>query len=317
MNQNPALEQSISTTLAYFDVAEFPLTLEELFTFLWLPPTITFSEFTAYLVGRQSSRWQCQGGYYFLPGRAELIARRQERIVPTEHMLKKARRAVQLVSWVPFLKAVFVCNSVGAENATLTSDIDLFIITAPKRIWLVRFFTHAILRLFGLRTYGKKISGRMCLCFFVDTEHLDLGPLRVVPGDVHFAYWLQQMFVLYDTGDVARQFRRANTWALNYVPGQQGELRFPLTYTRGNKPGLLGQSIKKILEKVWGTSYGNLIEAEAKKIQWRSIAPKIKALAREPNNHVVLAEGVLKFHERDTRRDYHAAWLKKNEYVAR
>jgi hypothetical protein len=317
MQTNSALDQSILKTLACFDLASFPVTSEELFVFLWQPPQVTYLEFVEYLATVHDPRWQTQGGYYFLAGRSECIAERQRHIVPTELMLKKARRAARCIAWLPFLKAILVCNSVGAETATMESDVDLLIITDPGRIWIVRFFAHSILRLLGMRTYGRKTAGRMCLCFFIDTDHLDLGPLRVVPDDIHFAYWLQQMFPLYDAADYAGRFRKANTWVVDYVPHQKAELRFPVTYTEKIKISWLGALAKKILEKMWGNNYGELIEREAKKVQWQSISPRIKELARVPNNHVVLREGILKFHEHDTRLAYRQQWLEKISYVIR
>ncbi len=312
---NP-LDRAIVQTLSYFDLIDFPLTLEELFSYLWCSPEISYADFSAYLHAVNTKAWETQGGYYFLPGRSSTVALREQHVVPTEQMLKKARRAARFICWLPFLKAILVCNSVGSETATCESDIDVLIITEPQRIWLVRFFAHSILRLFGLRTYGNKTAGRMCLSFFVDTDHLNMESLRVRPDDIHFAYWLHQMAPVYDAGAFAARFKEANAWTKTYLPNLDQTLGLSVTTTHQVRLGRVGRFFKFILEKMWGTAYGAIIENEAKKVQWQSITPKIKELAELKDNNVVLSDGILKFHEHDTRRLQYERWIKKISYAS-
>jgi hypothetical protein len=304
------LTESILKTLAYFDVADFPLTSEELFRYLWQPPACSYEQFLRCLTSQPGSLWATKNGYYFLPGRENIIAERERHSIPTEHMLTKARRAISCIAWLPFIEAVLVCNSVGSETATRESDVDLLIITTPGRLWLVRLFAHTILRILGMRTYGSKIAGRMCLSFFIDTDHLNLENYRALPEDIHFAYWLIQMFPVYDRGGVADRFLRANSWLRPTLPNCTTQ-DSSVTYTRQVLPGSVGSTVKKILEKMWGISYGNRLEAEAKKLQLRSISPRLKELALRADGNVVVSDGLLKLHERDTRREYYAAWKTK------
>ena len=39
------MEQSILRTLAYFDLADYPLTKEELFSYLWQSPAVSYGVF--------------------------------------------------------------------------------------------------------------------------------------------------------------------------------------------------------------------------------------------------------------------------------
>ncbi len=316
MPGQPLLDKAIVETLSYFDLIDFPVTREELFGYLWCPPEITYTDFSSYLHAQSGKLWETQGGHYFLPGRSSIIALREQHVVPTEQMLKKARRAARFISWLPFLKAIMVCNSVGSETATGESDIDVLIITEPKRIWLVRFFAHSILRLFGLRTYGNKTAGRMCLSFFVDADHLNMESLRVRPDDIHFVYWLHQMIPLYDAGVFAVRFKEANIWTKAYVPHLYQTQGLPTTGTNQVWLGRVGKFFKYILEKMWGSAYGMVIENEAKKVQWQSITPKIKELAKLQDNNVVLSDGILKFHEHDTRRAQYERWITKTRYAS-
>ena len=213
------VEKSIYKTIIYFDLFNYPLTKEELFRYLWVHPNVSYEEFCQALqppIANQAI--EVKYGYLFLPGREEIVEIRRRAITPTELKLKKARAATMFISWLPFLRANFVCNSIGAEMTKPDSDIDFFIITEKDKIWFVRFFTNAILRLLGLRTYGEKQSNRVCLSFFVDNRHLNLASWRVAEDDIHFAYWIHQMIPVYDPLNYYKKFLESNYWTRKYLP---------------------------------------------------------------------------------------------------
>ncbi len=309
------LATSVRQTLAYFDLFSMPLTVEECFRFLWQPPAVGFEAFRNFLV-QQTERGDTQlceeqSGYYFLPGRAELVESRRRSTVPSERLFAVGRRAARLIAWVPFLRAIFVCNSVGAETATSQSDIDFLIIASPRRLWLVRFFCNVILRLAGLRTYGAKTAGRVCLSFFLDSENLDLSAWRVASDDVHFAYWLLQMLPLYDPEVNYGRFLTANQWARAFTPYAGGHHRVPPIAARSTEPGILGRIVKKIGEAFWRGAYGTMLENQFKQAQLLKIPFSVREAARRGDWGVVIASGILKLHERDTRREVRRQWLKK------
>ncbi|MSU75271.1 MAG: hypothetical protein EXS55_02045 [Candidatus Magasanikbacteria bacterium] len=359
------LENSILKTLAYFDILNFPLTLEELFRYLWQPPWLGYEEFAAW-VGNPPSRgahggcktsassiWPphtgltpptatpleggfgCRDGFYFLTGRENLIAERQRAAEITAQKLTKAHRAVKFIRSVPFLKAIFVCNSVGAGMAKPESDIDFFIVTEKNRIWIVRFFTNLVLRCLGLRTYGSHQRDRICLSFYVDAAHLDLAPWRVVDDDIHFAYWLNMMKPLYDPENYYEKFVLANTWVEKYVPNVQAVLDSTMAANHpspllgkegitsaspparggvglaGRGGGSVGHLWKRAWEAMWRGSYGNVVENEAKKLQLTKMAFSLKEKAKLGDNGVVVQDGIIKLHENDARKIMREKWLEK------
>lgn len=311
--QNFSMSSSVHTnsaiikTLAYFDGANFPLTTEELFRYLWQSPSIDRTNVSAALAelvawGVVATKW----GYYFLPGREATIERRRRATVFSDQKLKRARRAAKFIKAVPFLRAVLVANSVGRGVAEAGSDIDFFIIAEKGRIWIVRFFTNLILRMFGLRTYGTKRTDRVCLCFYIDAVHLDLANYRALPEDIHFAYWLQQMAPVYDPDKWYERFLKANHWAAALVPHQKTR-----TIAPEMRLGWLGKMWRGFFEIAWRGVYGSLIEKQAKDIQMMKIKPAVKAKALQKDNGVVLGEGIIKLHEQDTRLVSHEAWVRR------
>jgi predicted nucleotidyltransferase len=85
-------------------------------------------------------------------------------------LLKKARRWSLLFRLIPSVKAVVVINSAAYGNVHKDSDIDLFIITSPNRI----FITKGLL-MYGLKALkqledGKQSAGKFSLGMFLTTH---------------------------------------------------------------------------------------------------------------------------------------------------
>jgi hypothetical protein len=73
--------------------------------------------------------------------------------VPNEHekiLNARAETYIAKITWIPGLRMVAVVNSLSMNATTLDSDIDLFIITAKHRIWLVRVLTTLTFWLHGV-----------------------------------------------------------------------------------------------------------------------------------------------------------------------
>ncbi len=319
------LRDSIIKTLAYFDLADYPLIKEELFSWLWLPPAIGYSEFLNTL---PALNLNSKYGYYFLPGREAIVEERRRKLLISEQKLKIARRAAKIIKSVPFLRAVFVCNSTGAEQANEDSDIDFFIVTEKNRIWITRLLVTFLLELFRLRRSGKHIKNKVCLSFYVTVYNLDLANFRVADDDVHFAYWLNQMLPIFDPEDYYLKFLHVNLWTKTYLPN--AEPKQTSSYLLKIPESRFGKLWKKIWEKMWEGSYGDLINSQAKKIQLAKMSRSRSAsrsrmldfaeaksakssgnmIHQGEDKGVVISDGVLKFHEKDARIDYLEKWKK-------
>lgn len=310
MNKTDQIGRAIRQTLNYFDLFDFPLTREELFRFLW-QTRIEYWEFCDFLArSDRLSPYTTKFGYYFLPGREEIVEARRRALVPSEQKLRQVQRSLWLLRSIPFLRAIFVCNSVGTETARGESDIDLFIITEKGRIWLVRFFANFILRLFGRRTYGDKQKNRLCLSFFADTENLNLFSRRAVEEDIHFIYWLQFMVPIFDQAGCYEKFFRANEWVKQYLPNVK--ISSDREEVQMRKIGsIFGRIWKKIWEIMWQSGYGDLLEKQAKNFQIQKMKLSLKEKAKVADNGVILSDGIIKLHEKDTRKVIKEKWLGK------
>jgi len=307
MNLAP-LEQSILRTLAYFDLFSFPLSAEELYCFLWRPPALAKDDFLNqlnFLV--EQKKIGNQDGFYFLLGTEANVAERIRREKISEKKMKKARRAARLLSLVPFLNAVFLCNSVAAGTANEKSDIDFLVITYPGRLWIVRSLSNFLLRITGMRTYGNSLANRVCLSFFVTEKKMDLANLRATEEDIHFAYWLHQTIPLFDPYYLWRDFIKANQWTARYLPYVKNYKK-EVALVKLSK----GANIwRRIWERFWQGWYGDLIEKQAEALGRQKMKLSVKEKAEKGDNSVVLNNGVIKLHEDDSRLRVKAEWEEK------
>ncbi|MCX6780024.1 MAG: hypothetical protein NT034_02480 [Candidatus Magasanikbacteria bacterium] len=301
------LKESILKTLAYFDIQHYPLTAPEIWQWLYRFEISDFKQIIAALDTLESQHKVMQKyGYFYLSGREEIIEIRRARLVASELKLKKARRAIQFIKYIPFLKAVFVCNTVAAGTAFEESDIDFFIIADRNRLYIVRFFTNLILRIFGLRTYGEHTADRICLSFFVDDQNLNLEKIKALPEDIHFAYWAFQMMPVYDPENYLKRFFSANHWIKKYIPN----FNFQTQYNNLVKPNIISCAWQKIWQTMWRGQYGDLIETQAREWQLLKMSPGVKEKAKLEDNGVVINSGIVKLHEADTRAAIHGMWAK-------
>ena len=109
---------------------------------------------------------------------------------------------------------------------------------------------------------------------------------------------------------------RREQWTHSTGPGQASQLE---------KKEFLKNAPKSLKEKLAESAateeeqrkkFLQDVEKQAKEVQWLKIKPTIKAKAAQNDNGVVLADGVLKFHENDTRIKYKEDWEKKIWYVS-
>ena len=293
-------EQKIIRTLAYFSVFQHPLTADEVFAYLWKGGIENREEIAGKLNSLvETGKLGCKYGFYFFAGEEDNVEKRRAAVVPGDTMLRRAKWATKLLSGVPFIEAIFVCNSVAAETANENSDIDLFIVTRPGRIWSVRFISNVVLLIFRLRTTKGHDSGRICLSFFVSENDLDLSKLRIAEDDIYLVYWIRQLLPVFDPKNILQQLAEKNIWAENFVK--------PRSVLKRSKRECV---LKKLAEKILGSGLGEKFEKILKDWQWKKLRPELKAKAKLGNNEVVISDGILKFHENDARHGIRAEWTK-------
>ncbi len=245
-------------------------------------------------------------GFYFLAGREGLIEKRREFFYLSEKKFKIAKRAAWLLHFIPTVKMVAICNNFYYRPE---SDIDFFIITAPKRLWLTRFCATIILDLFRLRARGQKTADRVCLSFYLSEDNLNLEEIALKPAkycgptdlaDPYFCYWLGFLEPIYGLECYERLWV-ANSWIKNFFPNILPKQPVKIRCVADNA---FSGTIKRIRTFFLSGVLGDWLEKSAQTIQWWKINPQIKAMAATGDTRVVINDKMLKFHENDRRREF-------------
>jgi hypothetical protein len=149
MSQNQTLQShSILSVLAYSDLFDYPLKVEETRRFLDVPCAL--SEVADCLSADE--RVGCRDGYYFLKRRDEIVDIRRERELGSTKPLKRAIFYGRIVGGLPFVRMVAITGSLATRNLSKNADMDFMLVTRRGRVWTARAFAllvGRIARLFG------------------------------------------------------------------------------------------------------------------------------------------------------------------------
>jgi hypothetical protein len=301
------IELFILNTVTYFDLFDYPLTLNEIHQYLYtggmqggdfsvleIEDCLKTSEFLQKTIAANR-------GFYFLKDREAVINTRLERYNLTNQKYKLALRAVRIFKYLPFIKLVAVCNSLGINNAKEESDIDFFIITETNRIWITRLILMAVTFVMGLRAPKEKTKDKICLSYYVTTDHLDISDTRILNDDVHMVLWLAGFIPVYEREGYYDKFYQANPWLKKYLPNwepiQAGQRRRLDSHA-------FSRFIHSVGEFLGQREYGDYFDYQAKRLQQKFMSQHKRDIAVREKNWVIMKDDILKFHTNDRRQHY-------------
>lgn len=208
----PSLERAILETLAYSDIFEHPLRLEELHRYL--PVRADVAELPSALEALQE--FVCMDDdVYFLAGREEIVDIRKARETRSRELLPHALRYGRILGALPFVRMAALTGSLAVLNVSKNADFDYMLVTAKGRVWTARAFALLLNRL--VRPFGHTI----CPNLIVSETALE-WPLH----DLYSARELVQMIPIAGL-DMYRKLMEANVWAQEFLPNSFLSLRAP------------------------------------------------------------------------------------------
>ena len=164
-----AEELAVLRAVIYASLFDYPLTLEQLAASLGVrAPADAIAAWWRASALLQSTI-EHRDGWYFPAGRGDLIETRARREALSRALLTRDRVILGTVSNLPFVRMVALSGSLAHLNAEGSADLDLFVITAPDRVWLVTVTTLVIARLRGWRK-------RLCLNYVVSEAAMGVAP---------------------------------------------------------------------------------------------------------------------------------------------
>lgn len=199
------VRRGILEALAYSDIFEFPLRLDEIQRDL---PLRASMEQVADAVQRLNGQIETSDDYFFLAGRRQLVDMRRAREQRSNSLLPTALKFGRSLGSLPFIRMVALTGSLAVMNVSKNADFDYMLVAVPGRVWTARAF--ALL----LNRVARSSGWTLCPNLIVSETALE-WPLH----DLYSARELYQMIPI--TGkDVYQRLIQANAWAQELLPNR-------------------------------------------------------------------------------------------------
>ena len=207
--------------------------------------------------------------------------RKEKHAEMSKEKIERLRTPLKWLAVLPFLNAIAITGSVAMNNATKASDLDLLIIVKPGRIWTARILAMIVIQFFGKRRYGKKITDRICLNYFIadsmeaPTQNIAsanmLASARPILGKENFAAFISR-----------------NRWMEEFLyQCRDTEAIAPIQINYPSKTSI-------VLEKLFGGKFGNWIEYLFKKRQVARINRKLAG--KTDTDQLIFTDDILMLH---------------------
>jgi hypothetical protein len=234
----------ILTTLAYFDIFQYPLTQAEIFFFLRNPhnhPDFARALFQLLDDGQIFM----VDDFYALKDDFNLAVRRRKGNIAASELLHTANGIAKFLSGFPFVRGVAISGSLSKNYADDTSDIDFFIITKKNRLWLARTFMH----FFKKFTFLIKKEHFFCMNYYVDESGLEIKEKNI--------YTATELATLLPLRGITafQDLFKSNGWSRNFLPNHNVRI----AYTNELKNGFLKRAIELLLNNAVGNALDFLL----------------------------------------------------------
>lgn len=304
----PDIQKLILATLAYYDLFDFPLTTEEIKKYLVAPrylkirENINIETTDAELYSLTNTGViELHKGFYTLPDRDHLIPIRIRRTRIAKKKMQLAQRVARLLSFMPYVQAVFASGSLALENTDYDSDLDLFIITKSGRIWTARFIINSVLDVLGLKRKPKdKIApNKICPNHLIADNALTITNQNIFTAKVYSH--LVPIYVR--SRSLLKNFQHDNQWINSYICNWS----FPTEHLVHNFS--VATNIKYAKEAILNTKLGKLIENLCRKYQKHRIEKN--PLTHNPHGRIEYDDNRLEFHPHSIENSIVDAYNKK------
>lgn len=257
---SPSLERAILEALAYSDIFDYPLTLDELHRYL--PVSIAKTALRNSVPQSLLCDFPQPSGssteiFYSLPNRSSIVELRLKREVASRPAFRRALSYGRILGLLPFVRMIAMTGSLAMLNLSKNADMDFMLVTVPKRLWIARAFAVTFGRLMRLT------GDRICVNLLVSESSLE-WPRH----DLYSAREMGQMIPIVGP-DMYRRLRRANQWTCEFLPN--ADVAPNLTPENIRETGSLGQ---RILEAIFSGRFGGWLDDAVMKFQLRKITRK-------------------------------------------
>lgn len=213
------------------------------------------------------------------------MALRQEKGRESIRRYRRVIKYARLLISIPYIKGIFLAgsSSFSTGNAKKSSDIDIFIVTDPNRMWFARFCLTIITQILGIRRAGDLEENRFCLNHYITANNLERQDHTLYAAQLYSDY----IAIGAESQVLLQSFWQANPWRQEFMPN----------VTPREYPSL--SQLKPYPIKCWIEKFFNHFSIDF----WNSLAKiiqrqKINSNAIQSNSHnrIQVDDQELEFH---------------------
>ena len=233
---------SILKVLVYFDLFEYPLSIEEIHFFL--DKKIPERQLHTDLAELTKNRFVFNiDGFYSLRNDYRFAEKRMLGNKQAQPLLIKANKISRFLFQFPFVRGIGISGSLSKNMADEDADIDYFIITKANRLWIARTIMHFFKKL----TFITGHQHWYCMNYFIDEEQLQIEEKNI--------FIATELITLKPVcgNETIKKFFQANDWTKTYFPNHSFKISDSLTTVPTNK-------LKRLIEQIFNNHPGNLLD---------------------------------------------------------
>ncbi len=141
---------------------------------------------------------------------------RKNRLAVSNEKYTEITPLIKFCSRLPWVRGVAVTGSVAVENAESNDDVDLMIVCAANRLWLVRPLLIFFSQLYGKRrTWRGEEGNSWCFNLWLETNSLSVPATQ---RSLYTGYEVCQARWIVSKDGCASEFFTANRWVEGIVP---------------------------------------------------------------------------------------------------
>jgi len=287
--------KSVLVPIIFFNFFNFPLTPKELRRYLW-QYELSLEEIQE--IVKQLPGVQIKGDLIYYDN-LKIDRNLREKIADKFWGRVAWRRWI--FSNVPFIKQVFVSNTLAYNNVHRNSDIDIFIVGQNGRLWTARAFLLVWLNLFNWRVRSINKYGKFSPEFFVSETALDLRKVAL-DKDYYLSFWLADLVSIWPSSE-SLLLKKANYWLKENLPIAWRSPKIKPFVTLN--PSYFRLLVERFLSGKWG----NILEEKLRSMQSKIIQHNLKRLGVNPE--VIIDKDIIKLHFNDRRAEVRDVIKKK------
>lgn len=177
--------------------------------------------------------------------------------------LKYIQKWSYLFKSLPFIKTIYLCNSISFNKISENSDIDLFIVSSRNTLRRARLWSAIIFRILWIKRSMTNKKKKFCLSFYVTEDHQNLYNISLPNTDVYLAYRIAHLIPIYEeqiwNANMYKQNTRISSILPNFKEQQQIFLDIPCVsgktkykqFLENIQKGLRGKVIERVIKTIW------------------------------------------------------------------